>query len=151
MSALFYFLGVIWVSFCFAKVEIATEGGHGWAENLPTWRLSRNNWISILFFGGKPATGYHVWMETFILSILHVVYLYVPFSLATELEIVAYFCFFSVSEDFFWFVFNPAYGIKKFRKGKISWHKKWWWIAPPDYFILLALGSALYLAAQMMQ
>src|SRR3989344_9178990 len=145
MHEAFFFLGIVWVSFCFAKVEIAIEGGHGWAENLPTWRLSSHNWASLLFFAGKPATGYHVWMELFVLSILHIVYAYVPYSLGIELEILAWFCFFSVLEDFLWFALNPAFGITKFRKENIWWHRKnWWWIAPRDYYILLVIGSALY-------
>lgn len=144
MSPLLYFLGIGWVSFCFAQLEIAIEGGHGWAERLPTWRLSTNSWASRIFFAGKPATGYHIWMEAFILSTLHLVFVYMPFSLATELQILAFFCFFSVLEDFLWFVLNPAFGIKNFSEGKIWWHKKWLWVAPPDYFILAIAGTALY-------
>ncbi len=148
MDPLLYVLGIVWVSFCFAQVEIAIEGKHGWAENLPTWRLPKNNWASLLFFAGKPATGYHVWMEVFILSMLHIVYAYVPYSNHIELEILAFFCFFSILEDFFWFAFNPAFGLKKFRRGKIPWHKKWFLFAPPDYFILGVVGTALYVFAQ---
>ncbi|HUY62340.1 MAG TPA: hypothetical protein VMV50_00910 [Candidatus Paceibacterota bacterium] len=147
MHILVYFLGVVWISLCFAEVEIATEGEHGWAQDLPTWRLPRSNWVSQVFFNGKPATGYHVWMETFILSMMHFVYVYMPFSISTELGVLAFFCFFSIVEDFLWFALNPAWGVKKFRKGMIPWHKKWLWIAPPDYFFLLAVGSALYAAS----
>ncbi|RJQ35578.1 hypothetical protein C4568_00825 [Candidatus Parcubacteria bacterium] len=140
-----YFLFLIWVSFVFAKLEIAIEGKRGWAAGLPTWRLPETNWASMLFFAGKPATGYHVWMETFILSILHMTYLFVPFSIAIELQIVAFFMFFSVLEDFLWFVLNPAFGIKNFRKDKIWWHQKsWMGIAPGEYFLFTALGFLLY-------
>ena len=143
-----YFAGVIWTGFVFAHVEISIEGGNGWASKLPTWRLSRHNWASLLFFAGRPATGYHIWMELFILSVLHIVYLYVPYSLATELEIIAFFCYFTVLEDFFWFVFNPAFGLKKFRPKYIWWHRdRWLWIAPRDYYTLLFIGSLLYAAS----
>ncbi len=145
MHLALYCIVLIWVSYCFAEVEIAIEGGHGWAENLPTWRLSPHNWASLLFFSGKPATGYHVWMEVFILSILHIPYLYTTPTWSIELEILAFFFLFSVLEDFLWFVRNPAFGIKNFRAEKIWWHQKnWWWIMPRDYYILSTLGVVLY-------
>ncbi|HET8581308.1 MAG TPA: hypothetical protein VFL98_02470 [Candidatus Paceibacterota bacterium] len=144
-----YVAGIVWTAFCFAHVEIAIEGKDGWAGKLPTWRLSPKNPISRLLFGGRPADGYHVWMDLFILSMLHIVYAFVPYSLATELELFAFLCFFTVLEDFFWFVFNPAFGLRNFRKEKIWWHRKQWlWIAPSDYYFLLSLGAILYAAAQ---
>lgn len=148
MSPAIFFLFLLLVAFCFAKVEIAIEGKHGWAENLPTWRLPTTNWASVIFFSGKPATGYHVWMETFILAMLHAVYVYVTPSWMIELQIFAFFFFFSVLEDFLWFALNPAYGIKNFRPEKIWWHRKHWWlIAPRDYYLFVVLGVACYLVS----
>lgn len=145
LQHILFFAGILWTSFAFAEVEIAIEGGHGWAEKLPTWRLPSHNWASLLFFSGKPATGYHVWMEVFILSLMHFVYVFLPFSPMIELQLIAFFCFFSVLEDFLWFALNPAFGIRNFRKEKIWWHRpNWWWIAPRDYYVLLAIGSVLY-------
>lgn len=148
MHEFIFFLVLVWTSLCFAEVEIAIEGGHGWAEKLPTWRLSPHNWASLLFFSGRPITGYHIWMETFILSMLHVVYVYIPFSIAVELQILAFFCFFSILEDFLWFVLNPAFGIHKFRAKFIWWHEKnWLWFAPRDYYILIIIGGVLFAAS----
>ncbi len=145
MPPAFFFFFLLWTSFCFAKVEIAIEGKHGWGEKLPTWRLPTTNWASIIFFSGKPATGYHIWMETFVLSILHTAYIFVEPSLHIELQILAFFFFFSVLEDFLWFALNPAFGVKSFRKEKIWWHRNNWWIvAPRDYFLLGAMGIILY-------
>lgn len=145
MHSYLYFLAVLWVAACFAKVEIAVEGKHGWAAELPTWRLPTSNWASMLFFSGRPATGYHVWMEVFILSMLHLVYLFVTPSGAVELQVLAFFLFFSIAEDFLWFVFNPAFGIQNFKREKIWWHRKNWWLfAPRDYFLLAVIGSVLY-------
>jgi hypothetical protein len=145
MNPAIFFLFLLLTSFTFAKVEIAIEGKYGWAEKLPTWRLPSTNWASLLFFSGKPATGYHVWMETFILAMLHFVYAFTEPSWSIELQILAFFFFFSVAEDFLWFALNPAFGLKKFRKEKIWWHRKHWWrIAPRDYFLLGALGAVLY-------
>lgn len=148
MHIALFFLALLWVSFAFAKVEIAIEGGHGWAESLPTWRVTSHNWASLLFFSGRPLTGYHLWMETFILSILHLVYVFDSPTISTELQILAFFCFFSVFEDYFWFVFNPAFGIRNFKKDKIWWHQAhWWWIMPRDYYMMSALGAVLYVLA----
>lgn len=139
-----YALFLVWISFVFAKVEIAIEGGHGWAEDLPTWRLPAKNWASVIFFSGRPLTGYHAWMVTFILSMAHLMYVFEVPSWSVELQILALFCFFSVLEDFLWFVLNPAYGIKNFRAEKIWWHKKTWlWIMPRDYYVLTILGVVL--------
>jgi hypothetical protein len=38
-----------------------------------------------------------------------------------------------------WFVLNPHYGIKNFRKGKIWWHKTWWGPVPALYWFLLII------------
>lgn len=147
MSSVF-FLFVILAAFTFAKVEIAVEGKEGWAGNLPTWKLPEDNWASLLFFSGKPATGYHVWMETFVLAVLHTAYIYVVPSWTIELQIIAFFLFFSILEDFLWFALNPYFGLKNFRAEKIWWHAKhWWWIAPRDYYILGLLGVVLYAAS----
>lgn len=45
------------VAFTLAKLEIQIEGKHGWAENLPTWRI-KNKWTKI-FWGNQAYTGYH--------------------------------------------------------------------------------------------
>jgi hypothetical protein len=41
-----------------AYLEVQIEVPHGWAANLPTWRVRdlRLTWL----FGGRPMTGYHV-------------------------------------------------------------------------------------------
>ncbi len=71
---LLFFVLLFWLSFCFAKLEIQVEGKFGWAKKLPTWRLETDHWISRLFFNGKPATGYHIWLVVFVLSMFHFEY-----------------------------------------------------------------------------
>jgi hypothetical protein len=144
MQIVAYFAFLLWISLCFAKVEIAVEGKHGWAADLPTWRLPTHNWASMLFFWGKPATGYHIWMETFILSMLHFVYVFAPLTWTTELQLLAFFFFFSVLEDFFWFLLNPAFGLKNFNGEKIWWHSHWLFGIPRSYYIIGALGIVCY-------
>lgn len=138
--------GVLWLSLCFAEVEIAIEGPHGWAENLPTWRLPADHWTSH-FLGGKPLTGYHFWVITFVFSILHVPYLFVAPTWAMEMRILAFFALFWVVEDFLWFVRNPAYGLANFNAEKIWWHRTWWGAAPRDYYVGLAVSMALYVGS----
>jgi hypothetical protein len=46
-------------------------------------------------------------------------------------------------EDFLWFVFNPHYGIKKFRKGEIWWHKTWWGPVPSLYWQMAVITTVL--------
>ncbi len=148
MHHLLSFLFVLAASFLFAKTEIAIEGPNGWAEKLPTWRLPKEHWASRLVFGGRPATGYHVWLNAFILFSAHAVYLFASFSWSVELRLISLFILFWALEDFLWFVLNPAFGLHNFKREKIWWHKdSWWWIAPSAYFIFIPVGVALYIAS----
>ena len=61
---------VILISYFFAKVEIHIEGRHGWAAQLPTWRIEKH-WLLDVFWGGRPLTGYHAWVFPFILLFSH--------------------------------------------------------------------------------
>lgn len=141
-------LFALWLAFCFAHVEIQIEGRDGWAGKLPTWRLPARHWVSRLFFGGREATGYHVWIQLFVLSLFHMGYLFMPFGLSSELIILAMFILFWIFEDFLWFVLNPAYGIKAFKKDSIPWHKgAWWGCAPREYFIMGLVAAALIYTA----
>jgi hypothetical protein len=146
MHLIIFIFFVLWLSYCLAMLEIQIEGAHGWAEQLPVWRLSMDNWFSKILFSDRPLTGYHVWMVSFLVSMLHLIYVFVLPSWNIELQIIAFFCFFSVSEDFLWFVLNPAFGIRNFRPDKIWWHAKSWWIfAPRDYYLLVSIGVITYL------
>jgi len=152
MHTLLFFSLVFWVSFCFAKMEIETEGARGWADVLPTWRMSKDHILSRIFAGGRELTGYHLWMQIFIFSLLHVIYLFQPFSWYAELEIFSFIFYVWIVEDFMWFLFNPAFGIAKFRKENIWWHERhWWWIAPRDYFIFIPLATIFYLLSMIVK
>lgn len=151
MHTIFFFISIVVLSFIYAKVEINIEGPHGWAEKLPTWRSDKNSFLSKVFYGGRPATGYHFWAAAFIVLIFHFVYLFHAFSPKIELQLISGLMFFGILEDFFWFVFNPAFGIKKFKKENIWWHEKnWWFFAPREYFIFLPLGLILYYISQVL-
>ena len=48
-------------------------------------------------------------------------------------------------EDFLWFVFNPKWGVRRFRRDQIWWHApKWWWFMPRDYWTYSLVGGFLY-------
>ncbi len=56
------------LAFFFAQVEIQIEGARGWAASLPTWRIE-GHWLLDLFWGGRPLTGYHAWIFSFMLLV----------------------------------------------------------------------------------
>jgi hypothetical protein len=143
MSVLFIALLILAV--VFAQVEVHIEGEHGWAAKLPTWRIEKHPLLD-LFFGGRPITGYHVWMFLFMALVFHLPLAMVQrFDAVLEARIIGSLGVFWVLEDFLWFVINPAYGLRRFRKQHVPWHRHWWGPAPVDYFALAGVGLALIL------
>jgi hypothetical protein len=143
-----FFVFLFVSSALFACMEIQAEGKSGWAAKFPTWRYQ--NALTKKLYGEKPLTGYHVFFALFLAVIVHIPYAIglVPPSLRQETRIVAYLILFLITEDFLWFVLNPWFGIKKFRKEDIWWHAaSWWWIMPRDYWIFVPLGMTLYVVS----
>src|SRR4051812_4427103 len=103
-------------------VEIQIEGGQGWAAHLPTWRIE-NRWTR-LFFRSRPLTGYHFYAHLFVLSMVHAPFGLglAPFTWRGEARVLAFLILFWIAEDFLWFVLNPSFGLRKFRKQHIWWH-----------------------------
>jgi hypothetical protein len=127
---------VTMLGFLFAKVEIQIEGKDGWAAQLPTWRVEKH-WLLDLLWGGRPMTGYHAWIFPFMLLICHLGFFITGvWTWKLELRAFAVSIIFWIVEDFFWFVFNPAYGIKAFRKDRVPWHPRWLCGVPADYCYL---------------
>lgn len=132
----------------FALLEIQIEGTEGWARSLPTWRVE-NRWTRRLL-GARAITGYHLYVHLFLLLVLHLPFLLhlVAFTWAAEARVVAFWCLFWVLEDFLWFVFNPAYGVRAFTPEKAWWHApNWWWFMPRDYWIFIPVGLWLYVVS----
>lgn len=135
-----------------AWLEIQIEGKYGWAEKSPCWRPNQDSRIAKLYaliVAGKPMTGYHLTMFAFVFLILHF-----PFfagsawTIVKELEILSTCFIFSGCWDFLWFLWNPSYGLKRFKPQYIWWHKKW--IAgkiPTDYPVGLIESLVLVLIA----
>jgi hypothetical protein len=120
----------------FALFEIQIEGKDGWAAKLPCWR--KENGALVKLSGGRPITGYHIVMIIFVITMFHFPFLFAKWTLATELLILGLMFETFLLEDFLWFVFNPNFGIRKFKKGEIWWHTEWWGPVPSLYYLMFA-------------
>lgn len=130
-------------AFLWAKLEIHIEGKRGWASDLPTWRVE-NHFLLELVYGGRPLTGYHVWCLVFIFFAFHMPFFWTgTWSVRQELNVIGGYCLFWVMEDFLWFVLNPHYGLRKFNKDHIWWHRRWVALFPIDYWTFGILGLVL--------
>ena len=123
------------LSFILALWEIQIEGKEGWAASLPAWRITKG-WI-VKIFGGRPVTGYHIFMTLFLIAMIHLPLFFVSWSWRLESLLIGFFLGMLLLEDFLWFVLNPHYGIKNFRKGNIWWHKNWLGPVPLLYWIMI--------------
>ncbi|HEV3026540.1 MAG TPA: hypothetical protein VG457_03155 [Planctomycetota bacterium] len=135
-----YFFAIAYV---LAQLEIQIEGPHGWAEKLPTWR-----WDSpaVLRWAGKPITGYHFYLLTFILLFIHLPLISQGWSVEREGETMSLFFLLAVFWDFLWFVCNPHFGLARFNAAGVWWFKKWVLGLPASYFTGLLLSAVAYAA-----
>lgn len=134
---------VLLLGFFFAQVEIQIEGAAGWAANLPTWRIEKH-WLLDVFWGGRAMTGYHAWVFPFVALFFHFpLFIVGRWTPRLECRILGCIMLFWIAEDFLWFVLNPAFGITRFSLSHVPWHKYWFGPAPVDYWISLAIASAL--------
>lgn len=132
---------MVFMACILALWEIQIEGGDGWAAKLPAWRIEKG-WL-VKVTGGRPITGYHLFMTVFLVSIVHLPLFFTLWSWRLECLLFGFYLGMVLLEDFLWFVFNPHYGIKSFRKGKIPWHRGWWGPVPSFYWILLIIAIVL--------
>jgi hypothetical protein len=138
-----FLLWVLVLAFMFAEVEIQIEGATGWAGNLPTWRIEQH-WLLDLLWGGRPMTGYHAWVFSFMALVFHLPMFFAErWDWRLELRVLGGLMLFWIAEDFLWFAFNPAYGLEKFAPASIPWHKHWWLGVPTDYVTFSATGAIL--------
>jgi hypothetical protein len=141
----------------FAAMEIEIEGKWGWMQKTQTWYLFSGGLAAFwqVLVGPKPITGYHFFFSIFQILILHIPFVSgAEWSLAREFMTLSVFFVWSVLEDFLWFVLNPYYGIKNFRKEKIWWYAKNVWIiknrVPALYLKSAALSFACSVAATLL-
>jgi hypothetical protein len=127
----------------FAAVEIEIEGPGGWAEHLPTWYRVRPLYARVFgkLMNGKPLTGYHAVMFFIPLLGFHLPFVSgLRWTWAAEAQAVSSYLWWVVIWDFLWFLLNPRYGWRRFRRGEIWWHGRWWGRFPVDYYNGLALS-----------
>lgn len=132
---------MVFLAFILALWEIQIEGRDGWAAKLPAWRLEKG-WL-VKLAGGRPVTGYHIFMTVFLIAMVHLPLFFVPWRWPLECLLLGFYVGMVLLEDFLWFVLNPHYGVKNFRRGKIWWHKSWWGPVPSLYWILLVVVVVL--------
>lgn len=110
-----------------ALLEIEIEGKNGWAENLPTWRkINQKAPIGFL----RNLTGYHLILNLMILCLNHIIFVgfFGFIGISDELFILAFHIFLLIYWDFLWFILNPHFTIKKFKKEHIFWYTDSRWI-----------------------
>lgn len=128
-DGLYLFL-VCWL---LAQVEIQIEGPHGWAERLPTWRISHPRLLA--WTNGKPLTGYHLWLTAFLVAVFHLPLLWAGWSRELEAKILAFYFLCTVTWDFQWFAWNPAWGPRRFFSEKVWWFPRRWLGFPSEYYL----------------
>jgi hypothetical protein len=131
-------------AFLLAQLEIQIEGPKGWAAALPTWR-----WDSpaVIKWAGKPITGYHVFLNLFILLLLHLPVVYSGFTAAREAELLSLYFLIAVFWDLLWFVCNPHFGFARLTPRHVWWFKGWWMGLPAAYYSGLAASAGIYIAS----
>ena len=135
---------VLLLGYFFAQIEIHTEGGAGWAINLPTWRIE-NHWLLDIMWGGRAMTGYHAWVFPFIAMMFHFPMIFFGhWSWRAEARVASCVMLFWISEDFLWFVCNPLFGLQRFTPEYATWHKHWLWGTPTDYWIFSIVAVLLF-------
>ena len=127
-------LFIFFSALLYALIEIEIEGKEGWAKNLPTAR-------NII---GKM-TLYHVFMFVFIIIMFIRIYpMYGNNSFITIFYVTSWF----LLEDFLWFVLNPYYTLKNYKKEEIWWHSNQSWIAGIPFHnfmgLILLLGCIYF-------
>jgi len=143
MAALFYSGFAVLM----AALEVEIEGPFGWAERLPTWYRCRGAAARIygMFMGGRPLTGYHCWVFLLSLYFVHAGLLRPPrWTLIDEVTALSRYFVLAVQWDFLWFVLNPVFGWKGFRRERIWWHcGRWWGRFPRDYYLAVFIAVSL--------
>jgi hypothetical protein len=136
--------GVGVLAWLFAHAEIQIEGDAGWAANLPTWRIEKH-WLLDLLWGGRAMTGYHAWVFPFIGLVFHFPMCFMAeWTWRLEARALASIMMFWLLEDFLWFIINPAFGWKRFRREHVAWHKNWVAGAPVEYWIFSVIAALLF-------
>lgn len=124
-----------------AWLEVEMEGKYGWAVNLPTscafggwtWYHITMNLLVIMTVGSVTTiyiSKFKYWWEKYIATVLIFIF-----------RTAVWFCV----EDVMWFVINDSFGILKYTKNNIYWHKDKIWIGGTILLNWLVLFGAIVL------
>lgn len=134
---------VLVLGWLFAWTEVQIEGGAGWAANLPTWRID-DHWALDLFWGGRPMTGYHAGIFSFMALVFHLpAAVFGVWTWRLEARLLGALVLFWVVEDALWFAVNPAFGLARLTPAHVPWHERWWLGLPVDYWVAVPLAAVL--------
>jgi hypothetical protein len=134
---------LIWMivlAFFHALQECQIEGEAGWCKNLPTFRI---NVFFRKLLGGKPLTGYHIFLMIMFQIIFHIPFIFISWTWKSELITQGLFMWYWIFEDILWFIVNPKYTLKRFLKKDVEWHLRWWLGIPLSYWIGGIIGIIL--------
>ena len=125
VNSLFVFVYAV----LFSLMEIEVEGKYGWCEKLPTPKFIGNFTI------------YHCIMNMIV--IITLLYAFRHNLILAIFYITAWF----LIEDFMWFVLNPHYTLKHYKKENIWWHarSRWHFGIPEHNFIGVGLIVLAYI------
>ena len=98
---------------------------------------------------GKQLTGYHLSMFGLVFLIFGLPYVFgLPFNLEDISKTISFYFIFCILWDFLWFVLNPYYPLKKFKKEHLDFHHpKWFLGVPTDYWGGLIVSFLVLLPA----
>jgi hypothetical protein len=146
--ALALLLAVVVLALFFANVEIQIEGPNGWAAALPVTFRVEKHWLLDLFWGGRPLTGYHAWVFSFMALFFHFPMVWAwEWSPRLQLRALGCIALFWIVEDAAWFVLNPAFGWSRLTPAHVPWHEHWFAGLPTDYWTFTAAGLALFVGS----
>ena len=120
-------LFILITSTLYSLIEIEIEGPEGWCKKIPT--------PYIIDIGTKKMTLYHLYMLLFIIVIVSF-QTNLSITIESLLYTISNVILFIVLEDTMWFIFNPYYTIKNYKKEKIWWHSNqpWFFGLPSDIY-----------------
>lgn len=137
------FAGAAWLfatCWVLARLEIEIEGDQGWAAALPTWRYAPP-WL-LKLTNGKPLTGYHLFLTALLLLFFHLPCVVLGWSRLLEARALSDYFFATFVWDLQWFVWNPAWGPRRYFSEPIWWFPRRLLGFPADYYAGLAASFA---------
>lgn len=136
---------VVVLAFFFANVEIQIEGADGWAASLPVTFRVEQHWLLDIFWGGRPMTGYHAWIFSFMALAFHLPLVWEgQWSVRKHLRVLTCVSMFWIVEDALWFILNPAFGWAKLTPEHVPWHVHWLFGLPTDYWTFGGVATIGY-------